>query len=222
MSILTLKDPREIFSLTEWDQLKSDSEQLENGYRANQYNLLGKVAELAAKLQSDERLRASFLVDLEASDREPKSEENLLAHVMGYVMMAQTDNQRKLLWKRVRAVEYLSSVHSIKPAGIAEALREKGGLEAVVRQAAVDDPIRRKRPASKERPKQVLLDIKSIAEPKTKRLTLIIRADLMTTINRIKSGRSITLTGTRCIDRRDKEIIAIDDAYSYGRLKWGR
>jgi hypothetical protein len=71
-----------------------------------------------------------------------KSPSRLAKAVMVYVTDAKSQNAKKLAWKRARAVEHLHDFHGVPVGNIAAEILKRGGVEAVVRLAAEEDPIR--------------------------------------------------------------------------------
>jgi hypothetical protein len=63
---------------------------------------------------------------------------------MVYVTDAKSENAKKLAWKRARVVEHLHDFHGVPVGKIAAEIRKLGGVEAVVRLAAEEDPLRPK------------------------------------------------------------------------------
>jgi hypothetical protein len=66
-----------------------------------------------------------------------------VTEVMAYVMGAKSDSNRKIAWKRGRVIEFLHG-EGVKIAKIAAEIQSRGGIEAILRQAAEQKPRRDK------------------------------------------------------------------------------
>ena len=73
-----------------------------------------------------------------------KSPSWLAKAVMVYVTDAKSENAKKLAWKRARVVEHLHDFHGVPVGKIAAEIRKRGGVEAIARLAAEEDPLRPK------------------------------------------------------------------------------
>lgn len=73
------------------------------------------------------------------------------AEVMAFLAGAKSNAQRKLAWKRARAVSYLHE-QGVKNADLAAEIRERGGIEKVARLAAKHTPRKPKAPNSSQLP----------------------------------------------------------------------
>jgi hypothetical protein len=211
MSSLALQTSERLSS-AEWVQLKRDSENFEQGYREQQYKLLGRVAALAVRLRLDDQLARAFTADFKrlCPAERIAQKGDLLDTVLIYVIGANTKSRRRLVWKRKRVIEYLSRICAVMPENIPDEVRRRGGIEAVVSEAAAADPIRKRTASSKRRGRGAL---------QIKGGVLKVAQRLVDKLSNVEGDRSIVFYG-RC-KGGDERVITIDDALIYRKLKWG-
>lgn len=135
-------------------KLKSDYNNERKGYRYRQYEILANTMAIVIELRSDGSAVKAFL-KLSGKKNPPtkskKIEEWLTAAAVAYVTAAKSENAIKLAWKRARVLDHLHDVHGIPPEEIADAIRSRGGIEAIAKEAVKENPRRPKAEKGKEK-----------------------------------------------------------------------
>ena len=119
-----------------------------SGCRETVYSAMAKAWRIVLLLRSDKKLQAKFIrrAKLKVATK-GKAALQVVTEVMAFVMGAKTALKKKLAWKRGRVIEFLHD-QGIKIAKIAAEIQSRGGIEAVLKQAAKLQPRRAKRSAS--------------------------------------------------------------------------
>src|SRR5450631_3000124 len=95
-------------------------------------------------LRKDKKLEREFIRRAKLKvPAKGKAALKVVTEVMAYVMGVKTESGRKLAWKRGRVIEFLHG-QGIKIARIASEIQSRGGIEAVLKQAAKQKPRRDK------------------------------------------------------------------------------
>jgi hypothetical protein len=128
-------------------QLKSQYADELEGSRRRKYDILGRAMPIVNEYRLNPGAVKAFLklpgaVRLQKNSR--KSQSWITASVFAYITGAKSEDALKIVWKRARVLEHLHDYHGVSPGDIAEEIRRRGGIEAVARLAAKEDPRRRK------------------------------------------------------------------------------
>jgi hypothetical protein len=140
--------------LVKLKKLKSDYKNERKGYRYRQYEILANTMAIVIELRSDESAAKGFLKlsgKKIAPTKAKKTDKWLTAAAVAYVTGAKSESAVKLAWKRARVLDYLHDFHGIPPEDIAAEIRKRGGIEAVARLAAEEDPLRPKSKSDAEK-----------------------------------------------------------------------
>src|SRR5258705_1816030 len=122
---------------------RDEYSELEGGFRDGVRRLTCETYRIAMKIGKSKDDRRDFfdLVPIAGLGRKEK----IILEAMAFMMGAKSESQRKIAWKRARAVEFLHN-DGIELDALEEELKSRGGLEAVAREAARVDPRRDRRP----------------------------------------------------------------------------
>jgi hypothetical protein len=126
-------------------QLKRDFKNERRGYRDSKRLILAQAMSAVVEFRSNDSALEEFL-ELSGAERPKgdfsKSNSWITTTVIVYVVNAKSENARKLAWKYVRILEHLHDFHRIPIEEIPAEIRDRGGIEAVVRLAAEENPLR--------------------------------------------------------------------------------
>jgi hypothetical protein len=109
--------------------------------------ILAQAMSAVVEFRSDQSALEGFLRLSEAERPKKdggKSKSWITTAVVVYVTNAKSENAKKLAWKYARILEHLHDFHQIPIHDIPAEIRDRGGIEAVVRLAAEENPIRQK------------------------------------------------------------------------------
>jgi hypothetical protein len=126
------------------DTLRGQVKAAGGEYRQQVYGFMARAWLIVLLLRKDKDLQRKFI--RRAKLKVPgkgKVAFKVVTEVMAYVMGAKTETARKLAWKRGRVIEFLHD-QGIKIAKIAAEIRSRGGIEAVLKEAAKRQPRRDK------------------------------------------------------------------------------
>jgi hypothetical protein len=116
-------------------------------YNDSKRLILAQAMSAVVEFRSDQSALEGFLRLSEAERPKKdgrKSKSWITTAVVVYVMNARSENAKKLAWKYARILEHLHDFHQIPIDDIPAEIRDRGGIEAVVRLAAEENPIRLK------------------------------------------------------------------------------
>jgi hypothetical protein len=116
------------------------------GYRDRQYQILAETMAIVVEIRGDEAATKAFS-QLSKKVRPAGSQDSkswITGAAVAYVTGAKSENAIKIAWKRARGLDHLHDFHGIPPEDIAAEIRKRGGIEAVARIAAEEDPRRQK------------------------------------------------------------------------------
>jgi hypothetical protein len=116
------------------------------GYRDRQYQILAETMAIVVEIRGDEAATEAFS-QLSKKVRPTGSQDSkswITGAAVAYVTGAKSENAIKIAWKRARGLDHLHDFHGIPPEDIAAEIRKRGGIEAVARIAAEEDPRRQK------------------------------------------------------------------------------
>jgi hypothetical protein len=123
------------------------------GYHGHVHETMARAMGVILKLRSSNRSLRRFLkltkVERTVS-RDDQSQSWITQAVMVYVTDAKSENAKKLAWKRARVLDHLHDFHGVPVEKIAAEIRKRGGVEAVVRLAAKENPRRPSKAIAKE------------------------------------------------------------------------
>jgi hypothetical protein len=123
------------------------------GYHGFVHETMASAMGVILKLRSSNRSLRRFLkltkVKRTAS-RDDQSQSWITQAVMVYVTDAKSKNAMKLAWKRARVLDHLHDFHGISPKKIPAQIRQRGGIEAIIRLAAKENPRRPSNAVAKE------------------------------------------------------------------------
>jgi hypothetical protein len=127
------------------DSLNEEYKTNRGGYHEQAYRLMAKAMHVALLLNSNKKLKRRFIrrIRPKSVGKGSSASINIVTEVMVYVMGAKCDANRKIAWKRGRVIEFLHG-EGIKIAKIAGEIQSRGGIEAVLKQAAKEKPRRDK------------------------------------------------------------------------------
>ena len=146
--------------------------------------------------------------------------ETLTRDVIAYVTDARSESDRKIAWKRARALDYLHDECGIKAEALPDAFRDRGGLEAVVREAVKSRPLRNSGRSSSEK---TAADVRLARQKKL--LTIFVRSSLRREILEADAGCRLQLIAIRSTQQAghfDLEIRRIIRTRPPLKMKWGR
>jgi hypothetical protein len=124
------------------------------GYRDCVHETMARTMSVILKLRSSERAVQRFLKLTKAKNKVSPydaAQSWITKAVMVYVMDAKSESAKKIAWKRARVLDHLHDFHGIVPKNIAAEIRERGGIEAIIRLAAEEDPLRPKTSSDDEK-----------------------------------------------------------------------
>jgi hypothetical protein len=116
------------------------------GYRDRQYQILAETMAIVVEIRGDEAATEAFS-QLSKKVRPAGSQDSkswITGAAVAYVTGAKSENAIKIAWKRARGLDHLHDFHGIPPEDIAAEIRKRGGIEAIARIAAEEDPRRQK------------------------------------------------------------------------------
>jgi hypothetical protein len=118
------------------------------GYHQHAYSLMAKAMSVALLLRANKKLKRKFIghVRPKSAGKNSSASINIVTEVMVYVMGAKSESNRKIAWKRGRVIEFLHG-KGVKIAKIAAEIQSRGGIEAILKQAAKQKPRRDKESA---------------------------------------------------------------------------
>jgi hypothetical protein len=123
--------------------LKKHCKKIRAGYRQQQYDAMALALPMILELKGDDELERKFLKEIGATRHQSKKQINVATEYMVHVLEATSETMRKIAWKQARVIEFLHT-ERIESARIAAEIKARGGINAVLKQATVHDP-RRKR-----------------------------------------------------------------------------
>jgi hypothetical protein len=132
-------------------KLKRDLKNERKGYNDSKRLILAQAMSAVVEFRSDQSALEGFLRLSEAERPKKdggKSKSWITTAVVVYVTNAKSENAKKLAWKYARILEHLHDFHQIPIDDIPAEIRDRGGIEAVVRLAAEENPIRQKKDES--------------------------------------------------------------------------
>ncbi|WP_156041981.1 hypothetical protein [Bradyrhizobium sp. URHD0069] len=134
------------------DSLRDEVNAAFRGYREQVYGFMAKAWLIVLLLRRDKELQRKFIrrAKLKVAAKGTAALK-VVTEVMAYVMGVKTESGRKLAWKRGRVIEFLHD-QGIKIAKIAAEIQSRGGIEAVLKQAAAQKPRRPKEVPRSEEP----------------------------------------------------------------------
>ena len=126
------------------DSLRDRVKAAFRGYREQVYGFMAKAWLIVLLLRKDKELLRKFIrrAKLKVAAK-GKAVLKVVTEVMAYIMGVKTESGRKLAWKRGRVIEFLHD-QGIKISKIAAEIQSRGGIEAVLKQAAEQKPRRDK------------------------------------------------------------------------------
>jgi hypothetical protein len=126
------------------DLLRDQVKAALGGYREQVYGFMAKAWLIVLLLRRDKELQRKFIrrAKLKVAAKGTAALK-VVTEVMAYVMGVKTESGRKLAWKRGRVIEFLHD-QGIKISKIAAEIQSRGGIEAVLKQAAKQKPRRDK------------------------------------------------------------------------------
>jgi hypothetical protein len=153
-------------------KLRSQYKTERAGYHGCVHETMARTMSVILTLRSSERALQRFLKLTKAKNKmspDDVAQSWITKVVMEYVMDAKSESAKKIAWKRARVLDHLHDFHGILPRNIAVEIRERGGIEAVIRLAAEEDPLRPKTSsdAEKESHKKAGTTLKSSAGSKS-------------------------------------------------------
>lgn len=101
---------------------------------------------------------------------------NIADAVMGYVMRAKTESEKKMAWKRSRGLQFLHE-QGIKTNRIAKEIEARGGIEELCKEAIKQTPRRRPNPARDKHEKDSSSISTKKISTKSQRVRLAEKAD---------------------------------------------
>jgi len=124
----------------------------EAGWREKEYAIMADAMAKVLELRDDPHALDEFL-ELAGIKRpsgaKSRKQDWITLEVIAYVIGATSQHARDLAWKRARALDYLHDVKEVPVDKIAKAIKEAGGIEALVNEAAANDPRKVKSSAAK-------------------------------------------------------------------------
>jgi hypothetical protein len=125
------------------DSLTQEYKANRDGYHKQAYSSMAKAMSVALLLRANKKLKRKFVrhVRPKSDGKGGSGSINLVTEVMAYVMGAKSESNRKIAWKRGRVIEFLHG-EGVKIAKIAAEIQSRGGIEAVLKQAAKLKPRR--------------------------------------------------------------------------------
>jgi hypothetical protein len=139
--------------LKKLQKLKLEYSGERRGYRDRQHEILAETMAIVIEIRRDKATAKAFS---RLSEKvRPKGSQDSKSWITGaavaYVTGAKSKNAIKIAWKRARVLNYLHDFHGISPKNIAVEIRERGGIEAIIRLAAEEDPLRPKSSSDDEK-----------------------------------------------------------------------
>jgi hypothetical protein len=119
------------------DSLKDEIRTVETQHRLFIYRMMTSAAYVISLFQRSKSLEKKFIRHAKVE----KANKGIATEVMFYIMRARTKKARQLAWKRGRVIDFLLE-QGVKPGAMTTDLKNRGGLEAVCKQAARENPRR--------------------------------------------------------------------------------
>jgi Mg-chelatase subunit ChlI len=179
--------------------LRSEYQQLENGYNESLYDVLQQAAASIETLQKKPKFAKKVLKEISK-----RKNRDLALTVVTFITGAKTKEAKKRASKFARALTYLTNVKNVAADDIAKVLKDAGGIEKLARAAAKETPKTKRAHAKKsmlseesddEAAPEVGVENSAKAQlQKSNRVNLKVTTAFTKKLSKARVGRKVILT----------------------------
>jgi hypothetical protein len=154
------------------DSLQGQHKKVVTRHRLFVYRMMADAASVIVLFRKSKGLEKKFKRHAKLGT----IKKGIATEVLAFIMQATTMRARQLAWKRARVIDYLLD-QGVKPAAIKAELKQRGGLEAVCKLAALEAPRRSPKSVGKKKSdslRRELITLEDGAERETQRVPVTI------------------------------------------------